>query len=177
MNISIENNDNNDNNNNKRIGQSWTTYEEIKLLEEIKNGVSLNEIAFEHKRTMFGIECRLKKIGKRMLKENTTIKQIKQMTRLGASEILGPVYSKKIKKIGITEKPEINHQKRWTLKENVTLLEDVTYMSIDDIRRKYNRTYGAIKSKILKILPELIGDNENNENIKMILGRLNISLN
>lgn len=71
----------------KPYGKRWTQDEEDKLLQEINSGIDFGVIARIHERSTQGIICRLRLIGNKMLNENHTIEEVKNVTRLTEEQL------------------------------------------------------------------------------------------
>lgn len=72
------------------VGKKWTSQEETELLNSVtKNKKSFEDIAKEHKRTVNGIKCRLKKIAFDMIeKDGKTIEETANLLNLSVEEII-----------------------------------------------------------------------------------------
>lgn len=71
------------------VGKKWTSQEETQLLNSItKNKKSFEDIAKEHKRTVNGIKCRLKKLALDMIeKDGKTVEETATLMNLTVEEI------------------------------------------------------------------------------------------
>ena len=54
------------------VGKTWSADEEAALVRQFQNGISVADIAKDHKRTIRAIEARLEKIGLMAANERTT---------------------------------------------------------------------------------------------------------
>jgi len=90
-----------------RVGTAWTTEEEEKLINSIKENKQLADIAVEHKRTATGIRCRVMSIAVRMLKtEGKSIDYVSTLLHLTPEDIEN--LNKKLK----SGEPSINSKSR-----------------------------------------------------------------
>ena len=96
-----------------RMGKGWTWDEDTKLLEEVRNGVDLENIARAHERTEGGIWCHLCLIAYRMFTENHPMGEIMAVTGLSESEIIDHIKKNNANK----EKKEEKKQDRKERKE------------------------------------------------------------
>jgi hypothetical protein len=70
-----------------RIGNPWSSEEEEKLLNELQNNITINNISQNHQRTMTGIISRIKQIALKMYNSGTDIGEIIEATKLSHNEI------------------------------------------------------------------------------------------
>lgn len=75
-------------------GSKWTIDEDKKLLVEIKNKKSIDEIANEHKRSKGSIEARLRHIARELVKEGRTKDVILKVTGLSQQEYYKAIHNK-----------------------------------------------------------------------------------
>lgn len=126
-----------------RMGKAWTWDEDTKLLESIKNGKELADIAKEHERTEGGIWCHLCVIAHNMYNENRPMGEITVITGLSEHEILDRIKKTEIK--GEKRKEEKSARKKLEKKtddpshltESVSKLEIMNL--ITDIQTKMAR--------------------------------------
>ncbi len=57
-------------------GFRWSDNEELILLDELSNNISINDIAINHNRTMGGIKARIKEISLKMYNNGISIEEI-----------------------------------------------------------------------------------------------------
>jgi DNA-binding CsgD family transcriptional regulator len=76
------------------IGKKWLPEEEQKLLDYISNGMNIETIAIEHKRSEGGIKSKLREIAYKLHCSNTPMEEIIQKTRLSQTEIQETVSKK-----------------------------------------------------------------------------------
>ena len=76
------------------IGKKWLPEEEQKLLDYISNGMNIETIAIEHKRSEGGIKSKLREIAYKLHCNNTPMEEIIQKTRLSETEISETVSKK-----------------------------------------------------------------------------------
>lgn len=71
---------------NEKTGRSWSSEEDNKLIEEIKT-LDVKEIANLHKRTVVGINSRLRHIGCRLLQQGMEIDDVSKMLNLSVATL------------------------------------------------------------------------------------------
>ena len=71
----------------ERVGKKWTPEEELQLTSLIKTDKSIDDIAKEHKRTVGGINSRLRELAVRMINKGKTIEEVCVTMRLTREEI------------------------------------------------------------------------------------------
>jgi len=69
-------------------GKKWTTYDDNKILYQIENNKSYDEIAEFHGRTTKSIECRVLEIAKNMYELEVPMHKIESKTKLSESVIM-----------------------------------------------------------------------------------------
>lgn len=69
------------------VGSRWTREEEQKMLDSISKGISFENIALEHKRTINGILCRINEISVRFLEEGFPIEEVSMKVNLSPEKI------------------------------------------------------------------------------------------
>lgn len=69
------------------VGNKWTKEEEQKLLNLISNGISISDIAKEHKRTENGILYRINQISVRFLEDGFPIEEVSRKFNLSPEKI------------------------------------------------------------------------------------------
>ena len=129
-----------------RMGKGWTWDEDTKLLEEVRNGVDLENIARAHERTEGGIWCHLCVIAHRMFTENRPMGEIMAVTGLSEREIIDHIKKNDANK----EKKEEKKQERKERKKIEKKTEDPSHLTesvskleivnlISDIQTKMTR--------------------------------------
>jgi len=91
------------------LGQLWTKEEEDQLLDELSQNVSAQKIAENHNRTIGGINSRIQLIAYKLHKNNASIEEIAEKTKIFDFQIPG-----------IIEKYNKNTQKQSKLQTNTT---------------------------------------------------------
>lgn len=86
---------NNNDNNNSNIGIKWTSEEEDTLLHEIESNLSLEKIAFNHKRSVSGIVHRLRHLGACFVENGMSISDACAKVRISYSELERKVKTQK----------------------------------------------------------------------------------
>jgi len=114
----------NSNNYPSRMGKVWSTEEDTKLLDSVKNGKDISDISKEHERTEGGIWCRLGLIAYNMHKENRPIEEIMAITGLKEQEIIDSINKTELKQKKKLEK-NINNSEFKTKLEIVNLVNDI----------------------------------------------------
>ena len=105
----------------------WSNKEELTLLEELNDNLTINEISLNHKRSQGAINSRIK---------------------LLTYKIKDDILIEKKNKIKIPNNMD-NAYKRWSNKEELTLLEELNdNLTINQISLNHKRSQGAIKSRI-----------------------------
>lgn len=69
------------------VGSKWTQEEEQKMLDSINKGMSFENIALEHKRTINGILCKINEISVRFLEEGFPIEEVALKVNLSPDKI------------------------------------------------------------------------------------------
>lgn len=95
-----------------RMGKAWSWDEDTKLLDSIKNGKELGDIAREHERTEGAIWCHLCVIAQKMYKENCPMGEIVVVTGLTEREILDHIKKNDIKDDKKKEKKEAKKEEK-----------------------------------------------------------------
>jgi hypothetical protein len=90
-------------------GMRWTNYEEQFLLNQIKENITINDIAVNHKRTTGAINARIKEIAYKMYMNGISIEEIELKTKINCEQLLKIkkdkfVYDRKDLEITPTEK-------------------------------------------------------------------------
>jgi len=80
-----------------RIGKSWSSEEENKLLTELQENKSFEDISKSHERTVCGIKCRINKIACKLHEQEKTIEEIGIICKLSEEDVIKQI--SKIKKI------------------------------------------------------------------------------
>jgi len=133
-----------------RMGKAWTWDEDTKLLESIKNGKELADIAKEHERTEGGIWCHLCVIAHNMYNENRPIGEITVITGLSEHEILDRIKKIEIKDEKRKERKEARKEEKSARKKLEKKSEDPSHSTecvskleimnlINDIQTKMTR--------------------------------------
>lgn len=73
------------------MGTPWREPEVSTLLKEIKDGIRIQEIAKSHKRTEGGIRSRLREIAYDKYKEQMSINDIMELTRLSKDDVIDTI--------------------------------------------------------------------------------------
>jgi hypothetical protein len=95
-----------------RMGKGWTWDEDTKLLESVKNGKELADIAREHERTEGGIWCHLCLIAHKLYMENRPMGEITIITGLTEREILDHIKKNEYKDEKKKEKKEAKKEEK-----------------------------------------------------------------
>jgi hypothetical protein len=72
----------------ENMGKPWREPEVSTLLKEIKDGITIQEIAKSHKRTEGGIRSRLREIAYDKYKDKMSINDIVELTRLSKDDVI-----------------------------------------------------------------------------------------
>ena len=75
----------------ENMGTPWREPEVSTLLKEIKDGIRIQEIAKSHKRTEGGIRSRLREIAYDKYKEQMSINDIMELTRLSKDDVIDTI--------------------------------------------------------------------------------------
>ena len=75
----------------ENMGTPWREPEVTTLLKEIKDGITIQEIAKSHKRTEGGIRSRLREIAYDKYKEQMSINDIMELTRLSKDDVIDTI--------------------------------------------------------------------------------------
>ena len=75
----------------ENMGKPWREPEVTALLKEIKDGITIQEIAKSHKRTEGGIRSRLREIAYDKYKEQMSINDIMELTRLSKDDVIDTI--------------------------------------------------------------------------------------
>ena len=70
------------------VGNKWGELEEMLLLEELSENISIDEIARNHGRTYCGIKSRCKEIAYKLYRQNKPIEEITTTTKLSETDII-----------------------------------------------------------------------------------------
>lgn len=70
------------------VGNKWSELEEMLLLEELSENISIDEIARNHSRTVCGIKSRCKDIAYKLYRQNKPIEEIIMTTKLSKTDII-----------------------------------------------------------------------------------------
>jgi hypothetical protein len=115
-----------DESSNSNIGKKWTDDEERLLLEELNNNIDIEIIAQKHGRTFGSINSRLKEIACKMYRNNISIEEIIEKTKLGRGTIKHSI-EKKINKV-TSDETNNNNNNRFYKKKNK--IEEPDYAKI-----------------------------------------------
>lgn len=112
--------------NNRRTGNLWTEEEEIQLMRELRQGISISVIATNHQRTSKAIDMRMEMMYKNMKKDGISQEEILQ--------IFGNKWMEYDKRISVTME---------TIHSDIALLQQ----KVDNIQHFIEKLYKRIKSK------------------------------
>ena len=110
-------------------GVKWTEIEQNELLQELQNNLTVEEIAYRHKRTIGAINMRRNQIAAKMYSNNTTIDIIKNITKLKDYQINYIIKIKENKildtmmKNGTWNKPKVENKN-----EHIQNMKDELFM-------------------------------------------------
>jgi pyoverdine/dityrosine biosynthesis protein Dit1 len=79
------------------VGTAWTLAEEQKLIKSLKDGMTMDEIAKDHKRTVNDIKTRIKLLAFNMIENGDAIGDICDMFRLDKDELVYNYHKAKVK--------------------------------------------------------------------------------
>ncbi len=107
----------------KNFGQRWTGKEENMLLQELNNNIDIEKIAKTHKRTVGGINSRLREISYKMYLKNVPIDEIVKITKqdielvkkiINYREFFSKRKTKEVEYLDITEPNNIESNSKLT---------------------------------------------------------------
>jgi predicted DNA-binding protein YlxM (UPF0122 family) len=87
-----------------RMGKAWDDNENKKLLQSIQKGISIEDIAKDHSRTVGGINGRLKHLAFEYYNKDYEIEDIQELTGLSEDEIADAI-ARGTSKLNKTNKP------------------------------------------------------------------------
>ncbi len=119
-------------------GFRWSDNEELILLDELSNNISINDIAINHNRTMGGIKARIKEISLKMYNNGISIEEISKKTFLSHNQILN--FAK-------TKKESEKKQNKESSDFNMVQIKD----EINLISKNIELTYKLLEHTILKL--------------------------
>ena len=122
------------------LGQRWTTEEEKQLLKELNNGLTVEQIAHIHQRTVGGICSRQRHIAYQMYLEKFSFDEITQITKLN-KEVISQIIMKK-NPIATAEKKLSNKTCMEEMETKINTMRD----EIDEIKGTLNQLIGMIKA-------------------------------
>jgi hypothetical protein len=115
------------------VGSKWTREEEQKMLDSINKGMSFENIALEHKRTINGILCRINEISVRFLKEGFPIEEVAMKVNLSPDKI-------EIAKVKIEAKQEMREfYKNKSKKDKEEFEKNIKKNEMHDIIKRLER--------------------------------------
>lgn len=77
------------------IGQRWSNEEEFMLMEEVKNNLSIDQIAKNHKRTRNGIICRMQLMSEKLLDKLNRFEYMDSVSKM-KNENIGLKYTVRV---------------------------------------------------------------------------------
>lgn len=122
------------------LGQRWTAEEEKQLLKELNNGLTAEQIAHIHQRTVGGICARQTQIAYQMYLEKFSFDEITQITKLN-KEVISQIIMKK-NPIATAEKKLSNKTYMEEMETKINTMRD----EIDEIKGTLNQLIGMIKA-------------------------------
>lgn len=147
-----------------RKGKRWTPEEDAQLLEQVNNGISLDDIATTHQRSVAAITMRILMHATKAIQNGMSVEDAAIHYKLPADRIAqGLIKSPKSPKVNDTELPilipnvnapakHINKGKRWTPEEDAQLLQRlISGSSVDDIALAHERKIPAVKRRIFSL--------------------------
>lgn len=128
----------------RRVPIKWTEDEHQKLVDELKQGLSFEEIAKRHGRTVNAIQIRLGWLANRAIQKGMSVEAALAEFKTTQEFIdKSNEYTK-------NKAPENNKsQSRWTDEEHQQLKDEVqSGLSFEEIAKKHSRTVNAIQIKL-----------------------------
>lgn len=131
------------------IGQKWSDWEEMLLLEELNNNINIEIIAKKHSRTIGGINSRRKEIAYKMYLKNVSIEEIIKQTKLDYNSIEQTIQKKQNNKLNKNTSKEVDNVFiSINKKDYIELQNDVKNMKndINKIKNTLCELVGMIKA-------------------------------
>mgnify|MGYP006075591895 CR=1 FL=1 len=91
------------------IGNKWTQLEEMLLIDELSENISIDEIAKNHGRTVGGIKSRCKDIAYKLYRQNKPIEEITMTTKLSETDVINHIKARQYKSKMSIDKKTQNH--------------------------------------------------------------------
>lgn len=114
------------------IGNKWTQLEEMLLIDELSENISIDEIAKNHGRTVGGIKSRCKDIAYKLYRQNKPIEEITTTTKLSETDIINHIKTRQYKSKILSDK---NSQKHLEIQ-------------IDDMKNDINQIKNSLKEML-----------------------------
>jgi hypothetical protein len=115
------------------VGSKWTREEEQKMLDSINKGLSFENIALEHKRTINGILYKINEISVRFLEEGFPIEEVAMKVNLSPDKI-------EIAKVKIEAKQEMREfYKNKSKKDKEEFEKNIKKNEMHDIIKRLER--------------------------------------
>jgi hypothetical protein len=159
----------------QNLGLKWSIHEEEELLQYLNENKTLEEIARIHKRTVGGIDSRIKTIVCKFLKNGMDLELISNKTNLDKSEIL---------QIKTDNELKLMNKRKEKEKEIRMLNDEINFIrnneqNNDDIMKMLIKIYNKIdknkKDELDDIKSEIMMINQNIKNIYKQLKRLDLA--
>jgi hypothetical protein len=98
----------------ERHGNRWTKEEENRLLQELEDNISIEQVSNNHKRSVKGIKARIRMFVREFYQAGMDIEDIVRKTRLSEEDVFDAM--KKDNKVKIDKLHEINDKLEKILK-------------------------------------------------------------
>ena len=144
----------------ENIGKKWTELEETQLLEELRNGTELDDIANLHQRTLGGIRARINKLAHIYLKEGMDVDKIADVLRLDKLEL--DYLNKKVDKTKVVVQ-------KLNANEEVVVEDDGSY---DIVENGFYQRMGDLENKIDGLQNKIDGLNGKIDEILVQISKL-----
>ncbi len=141
----------------KNFGQRWTGKEENMLLQELNNNIDIEKIAKTHKRTVGGINSRLREISYKMYLKNVPIDEIVKITKqdielvkkiINYREFFSKRKTKEVEYLDITEPNNIESNSKLTnTQQNFSEIDSIKN-DIEEIKCEIKHIKYSIKELV-----------------------------
>ncbi len=142
----------------KNFGQRWTGKEENMLLQELNNNIDIEKIAKTHKRTVGGINSRLREISYKMYLKNVPIDEIVKITKqdielvkkiINYREFFSKRKTKEVEYLDITELTDLqpNHTEQNYTQQNFSEIDSIKN-DIEEIKCEIKHIKYSIKELV-----------------------------